>query len=293
MESISFQFDKSLYKQTYGTPMGSPISPIIADIVMQDLEENCLSNFDFTIPLYFRYVDDTLILIPNNKIQIRNHDNSTITDWYRKDKDYGRFLNLFSKHPTHQKIGVIKNLVDQAILLSDKSFYQNNLKTVFDLLFLNNFPSEIIKKHINNRIHEIHMKKNNLISKVIDDNSQLLQKPIITFPYYGNISEKIKTFINKLGVRTVFRSGTKLSKFIKVGKDPLDKMDKKNVACKINCKCRKCYIGLTKHPLRIRRKQHFDNIKLNEKHNNVISKHLKENEDDINHCFLLEKTSVL
>ena len=50
--------------------MGSPISPIIADIIMQDLEENCLSNFDFTIPLYFRNVDDTLILILSNKIEI-------------------------------------------------------------------------------------------------------------------------------------------------------------------------------------------------------------------------------
>ena len=50
--------------------MGSPISPIIADIVMQDLEENCLSNFDFTIPLYFRYFDDTLILILNKIIEI-------------------------------------------------------------------------------------------------------------------------------------------------------------------------------------------------------------------------------
>ena len=73
------------------------------------------------------------------------------------------------------------------------------------------------------------MKKNNLISKVIDDNSQLFQKPIIPFPYYGNISENIKRFLNKLGVRTIFRSGTKLCKSIKLGKDPLDRMDKKNV----------------------------------------------------------------
>ena len=48
--------------------MKSPISPIIADFVMQDLEKNCLSRIDFTIPLYFRYVDDTLIIIPKNKI---------------------------------------------------------------------------------------------------------------------------------------------------------------------------------------------------------------------------------
>ena len=42
---------------------------------------------------------------------IRNHDNSIITNWYRKDTDSGRFINFFSKHPTHHKIGVIKNLL--------------------------------------------------------------------------------------------------------------------------------------------------------------------------------------
>ena len=50
--------------------MASAIFPIIADIFIQDLEEKCLSNFDFTIPLYFRYIDDTLIPILNNKIEI-------------------------------------------------------------------------------------------------------------------------------------------------------------------------------------------------------------------------------
>ena len=114
------------------------------------------------------------------------------------------------------------------------SDFSNNLRTVFDLLFLNNFPSEIINKHINNRIREIHVKRNNQVSKVIDNNSQLFQKPIISFPYYGNISENINRLLNKLGVGTVFRSGTKLSEFIKLGKDPLNKMNKENVAYKIN-----------------------------------------------------------
>jgi Reverse transcriptase (RNA-dependent DNA polymerase). len=41
MESTCFQMQNVYYEQTYGTPMGSPISPVIADIVMQDLEEFC------------------------------------------------------------------------------------------------------------------------------------------------------------------------------------------------------------------------------------------------------------
>ena len=87
-------------------------------------------------------------------------------------------------------------------------------------------------------------------------------------------------------MKTIFHSSTKLSKSIKLGNDPLDRMDKKNVVYKINCKCGKYYISQTKRPLRIRRKEHFDNIKLNEKYHNAISKNLTENGDDTNHCFL-------
>jgi len=35
-------FNNKTYRQIFGTPMGSPLSPIIADIVLQDLEEKAL-----------------------------------------------------------------------------------------------------------------------------------------------------------------------------------------------------------------------------------------------------------
>jgi len=38
--------------------MGFPLSPILADIVMQDLEVKAIKNLDFEIPVYYRYVDD-------------------------------------------------------------------------------------------------------------------------------------------------------------------------------------------------------------------------------------------
>jgi len=41
--------------------MGSPLSPVIADIVMQDLEKRVLETFNFDIPFYFRYVDDLVM----------------------------------------------------------------------------------------------------------------------------------------------------------------------------------------------------------------------------------------
>ena len=48
--------------------MGSPISPILADIVMQDLESDCLKKIEFDIPGFFCYIDDILALVPIDKI---------------------------------------------------------------------------------------------------------------------------------------------------------------------------------------------------------------------------------
>jgi len=44
--------------------MGSPLSPIIADLVLQDLETKAIEILPFELPLYFRYVDDILLAAP-------------------------------------------------------------------------------------------------------------------------------------------------------------------------------------------------------------------------------------
>lgn len=56
-----------MYKQTHDISMGSPLSHIIADITLQDLELKALESLKFNIPFYFRYIDD-IIAIPTDKI---------------------------------------------------------------------------------------------------------------------------------------------------------------------------------------------------------------------------------
>ena len=48
--------------------MGSPLSPITADGVMDDLESNWIASLPFQLPFYIQYVDDIITAVPHNKM---------------------------------------------------------------------------------------------------------------------------------------------------------------------------------------------------------------------------------
>jgi len=50
--------------------MGSPLSPVIADLVLQDLETSALKNLPFNILFYYRYVDDIILRAPSNSLDL-------------------------------------------------------------------------------------------------------------------------------------------------------------------------------------------------------------------------------
>ena len=55
-DNTFFIFDNTIYQQLFGTPMGSPIYPLFADIVMDDLETTCLKLLkekSDCIPLFY------------------------------------------------------------------------------------------------------------------------------------------------------------------------------------------------------------------------------------------------
>ena len=213
--------------------MGSLISLIIADIVMQDLEEEIIKKLDFTVPLYYRYVDDTILFIPKDKINnmvdefnnyherfkftfeiennnsipflniliIKNNDSTIYTNLYGKNTFSGRFLNYFSNHPIQHKINIIKNLVDSAILLSNKIYHFDNLNIIKENLILNNYPTKSTDKYIKKRTMEICNKNNTKFNKM---NSDLEPKKLISIPFFGKISENVKRIISKHNINIIF-----------------------------------------------------------------------------------------
>ena len=164
--------------------MGSPFSPIAADIVMDDLEKQCIPSLPFRLPFYFRYVDDIITAVPaeeidkirntfnsyNHKIQfkveeesdnkicfsdvliIRNSENIN-TNWYQEPTYSGRILNFHSHHPLHYKVNLIINLVDRGIILAHKDFHTENIQKIRNILSQNNYLTTMINFAIKHRFN--------------------------------------------------------------------------------------------------------------------------------------------
>ena len=66
MEANYFQWNHQIYKQIHGTPMGSPISVVLAEMTMQCIEKRILENSPVNVQLWKWYVDDVIAIIPKD-----------------------------------------------------------------------------------------------------------------------------------------------------------------------------------------------------------------------------------
>ncbi|KFD65050.1 hypothetical protein M514_22767 [Trichuris suis] len=69
LEGKFFHFQGRFYRQEGGASMGSPLSPVLADVSMERLEGKAFSEGDKNIlPRFFkRYVDDIFVIIESGK----------------------------------------------------------------------------------------------------------------------------------------------------------------------------------------------------------------------------------
>lgn len=188
---MHFSYNGIIYRQVDGVAMGSPLGPVLANIFMVHLEETIVPTLNVTMPLWFRYVDDTFTFINENEIEnvrnilnsfhpdikftceieanksisfldvklIRKEDGSFITEVYRKETDTNIYIHWKSFAPDTWKIGTLKGLFRRAYVVCSST---EGLKKEIDHLNfvftkINKYPEEVVKKTLRQLQEKIRM----------------------------------------------------------------------------------------------------------------------------------------
>ena len=210
---------------------------------------------------------------------IKNSDNTLSIDLFKKKTFSARDINYLSAHSTSVKIGIVKNLVDKVLKLSDPQFHNKNLELLKKDLLLNNYPIAFINKQIKNKLFQYKNQQNHGTDINNNNNEQISEfdyKKIFVLPYLGDFTKKIQyTVKKKFNINTVYTSPFKLNTIIKLQKDKLSLFNNKYVVYNIKCKdCDQNYIGQTKRLLNTRCVEH-KKTKISSQINIMLSLNIK------------------
>lgn len=315
LNSTYFMYKDKYFKQIDGCAMGSSISSVVAQLVLEDLENTVIPSLDFNLPFFYRYVDDCLTAIPkgkedyilkmfhtydkkikftieteeNNKINfldmtIHHHQGKNIleTEWYTKKTWSGRYLNYFSQHPTSQKKTVIMGLADRAIKLSDAAYRDNAINKAKDILKTNSYPIKLINQIFKTRLHKFQNATNNT-----NQQHQLQQqKNFISLPYINGLSENFQKYFKTHNINVCHKASNLLQSHYSRLKTKTPKNKKSHTVYEIPCSnCDGVYIGQTSQYLGNRLNGH----KYDKKNHTALTKHALEH----NHTFNYQETKIL
>lgn len=288
-----FTYNDRYYQQIFGTPMGSVVSPIAAQYVMDDFLSGCLSKLPFTMPFIRKYVDDIICGIPEGTAQstlevfnslheriqftieeennfavpfldtlVIREDNVIKTDWYIKPTASGRYINFHSFHTTRMKINTINNMKNRVLRLSHPTFKLNNLKKLYDIMIKNSFPSSMLNKLLYS-------------TPVIDSlaehrRADVVQQPPTdlhyrSLPYIDQLSQKLISTLSIVpGLKIALKNCKRVRNLYTPLKDKTPVSQQSGVVYMVPCSnCNLSYIGQTGRSLHARLISHKSDVRTN------------------------------
>ncbi|XP_076061229.1 uncharacterized protein LOC143037010 [Oratosquilla oratoria] len=201
LDSTYFRFRDYTYHQRKGTPMGSPISVVVAEVVMQRLEAQLRDAAPSSLKLWTRYVDDVFAILDSKDVEpFFSHINSiepAIQFSIELEKDYQLpFLDVNVKREGDTlRTSVYRNRADKVCsTVESKKAERKHLLQVFRN---NGYPSRTIRKwtktrrtntpeqrpHTTPRVTIPYIKgASEVTARVLRDNGvQVAHKPLNTF----------------------------------------------------------------------------------------------------------------
>ena len=178
-----FQFRGEFYVQVHGAAMGSPVSPIVCNLYMEDFEQRAIRTALHPPRWWKRYVDDTYIILDRQySLEFTDHLNSldpyikwttegestkdsertlpfldtvsviqpdgTITTRvFHKETHTDQYLNFQSNSPLEHKRGVVKTLMHRAnTIVMDEKVGIEEKEYVKQALWLKYYPEWLLQE---------------------------------------------------------------------------------------------------------------------------------------------------
>ncbi|XP_062705479.1 uncharacterized protein LOC134287552 [Aedes albopictus] len=316
IDSSYFRFDGQHYEQVFGTAMGNPLSPYIADWVMETLLDTVVRMLQIPLPFIRKFVDDLITAIPlsqlkhvidtfnsydihiqftyelevDNKLPYldmlltRHSDQKVTTSWYQKPIASGRFLQYQSFHPLGQKLNVALNFARRVNRLSTDLDEQSTRKIIDDQLKMNGYPKPL-RSRIINRMNERNTDRS------VQHSAQNLEHTYLSIANIPHLSNMIDRVIRReyTNVRLAMYNVRKVNNMFSKVKDPVALENQSNVVYHIPCSnCEASYVGITTNRLRTRMSGH-------KTHYNTLDRLLEQDHTATSHeiTSLGERTALM
>ena len=294
LTSTYFQYNGKHYKQLHGTAMGSPVSVVVAEIVMQHVEERALATCRQTIPLWLRYVDDTFTAIHKDEIDafhdhlneqnadiqftkeieengklpfldclVSRDNNELRTTVYRKPTHTDRLLDESSYNPTSHKATTIRTLTRRAQLVCDTPDSLRDENKYLERVFMkNNYDADFIRRNIYRP------------TNADATNQNLTHVTTVTIPYIKGTSETISRILQPYNIRVAHKPTTTLRHLLTNVKDRDEPNNRQGAVYKIKCSdCQASYIGETGRNLNTRLTEHKRATRNGDANNHIAVHH--------------------
>ena len=292
-----FIFEGNTYKQIHGCAMGSPVTPVVANICMESIEEMAIKQTPVRPKVWKHFVDDSFSIINKNaistfhdalnsiepKIQftIEYENNEKLAfvdtiisrpnkklciDVYRKPTHTDRYLDYNSHHDRKHKANTARTLIHRALTLPNtEEGKTNELKHVTDALRTNGYPMTTINNTINNiQSSSTAPSPEELVGmffRSVDPPETTKQLNYATLPYVKGITESLTTTLRKYGISVTTKPLQTLQQHFPSLKHKVESDKQTNVVNKILCAdCSWSYIGETGRSFETRKKKHVRNV---------------------------------
>ena len=289
LKTTYFIFQGKFFEQVKGAAMGSPISPIMANLFMEDLEVKALSTAPTPPTFWKRFVDDTFIIIQRthketflqhlNSIDDNIHftcedgsiafldmlitpdENGRLnTSVYRKETHTDQYLHWHSHHAVTSKYSVVDTLFHRArTVCSTPGELQKEEKHLYQSLKRCKYPDWAINR-VKLKSQSIHQKKKKGNNNQPGPSNIRGPKPYIVVPYHQGLSESYKNICKKYGIDVHLKGGHTIRDHLMAPKDKDPLLKKSGVIYRYKCDRVDCddeYIGKSARNFEERLKEHL------------------------------------